>query len=270
MPSSLARRTSSSAVEAPRRNEKFVVTANSAYAGIISNSRKQTVQIPMRARNFAAVETLAIKPHPRPAPAFNPEIIARELVAAIVAPPFHGDALRPFGLHDVMFDLPPIKLRGRSIRNFGRHIDGLRPLEQPDRANGASDCLVQDAKRATPSASPHAPAPPTTAYSGMCVSCGDQPRHAAQAEASAEPVDQMRQLLAVIGPGQSALQRIAALGDQRRKPDHVEAETGIDRHRPARRADPRTTAAPAEGSRSGEPVPSSRRCTAPSARNNAT
>ena len=37
-----------------------------------------------------------------------------------------------------------------------------------------------------------------TAYSGMCVSCGTMPRHAAQAEARAEPVDQMRQLFGVI------------------------------------------------------------------------
>ena len=57
----------------------------------------------------------------------------------------------------------------------------------------------------------------------------NEPRHAAKPEARAEPIDQMRELLALLGPGQSALHRIAALGDQRRKPDHVEAEARIGR-----------------------------------------
>ena len=54
-----------------------------------------------------------------------------------------------------------------------------------------------------------------------------EPRHAAQAEARAEPVDQMRQFLGVIGAGEAGLRRIAALGDQRREPHHVVAEARI-------------------------------------------
>ena len=54
-----------------------------------------------------------------------------------------------------------------------------------------------------------------------------EPRHAAQAKARAEPVDQMRQLLGMVGAGKPGLRRIVALGDQRREPHHVVAEARI-------------------------------------------
>ena len=54
------------------------------------------------------------------------------------------------------------------------------------------------------------------------------PHHAAQAEARAEPVDQMRKLGVVIRRREPRLLRIAALGDERAKPHDVEAEARID------------------------------------------
>ena len=56
----------------------------------------------------------------------------------------------------------------------------------------------------------------------------DQPRDAAQAEARAEAVDQVREVGLMVGRRESGLLRIAALGDERRKPHHVVAEAGID------------------------------------------
>jgi hypothetical protein len=54
-----------------------------------------------------------------------------------------------------------------------------------------------------------------------------EPRHAIQAKPCAEPVDQMRQFLGVIGSCKPGLRRIAPLGDQRREPHHVVAEARI-------------------------------------------
>ena len=53
------------------------------------------------------------------------------------------------------------------------------------------------------------------------------PRHAAQAEARAEPIDQMGEIFGVIVAAKSRLRRIGALGDQRREPHRVVAEAGI-------------------------------------------
>ena len=54
------------------------------------------------------------------------------------------------------------------------------------------------------------------------------PHHAAQSEARAKPVDQMGELGLVIGRREPCLLRIAALGDERAEPHHVEAEARID------------------------------------------
>ncbi len=62
----------------------------------------------------------------------------------------------------------------------------------------------------------------------MCVSCGIEPRDAAQAEARAEPVDQMRQLNRVVGCGEPGLRRFVPLGDERRETQHIEAEARIE------------------------------------------
>ena len=55
----------------------------------------------------------------------------------------------------------------------------------------------------------------------------DEPGDAAQPEAGAEPVDQMRQFLAVVGAGEAGLHRIATLGDESCDPHHVVAEARI-------------------------------------------
>ncbi len=49
----------------------------------------------------------------------------------------------------------------------------------------------------------------------------------AQAEARAEAVDQMREFGGLVAAGEAGLLRIEPLGDQRRKPQHIEAEAGI-------------------------------------------
>ncbi len=54
------------------------------------------------------------------------------------------------------------------------------------------------------------------------------PRDAAQAEARAKSVDQMREVGFMIRRRKAGLLRFAAFGDERAEPDDVEAETGID------------------------------------------
>ena len=55
----------------------------------------------------------------------------------------------------------------------------------------------------------------------------NKPRHTAQAETRAEPVDQVRQLNRMIGRGETGLRRLMTLGDERGEPQHVEAKTRI-------------------------------------------
>ena len=75
-----------------------------------------------------------------------------------------------------------------------------------------------------------------------------EPRHPAQPEARAEPVDEMRKLFRMVGRGEAGLRRIAAVGRERAEPDHVVAEAGIafvaDRRQPLheQRADARGVA----------------------------
>ena len=60
------------------------------------------------------------------------------------------------------------------------------------------------------------------------MSCAHEPRDAAQAEARAEPVDQMRKLRRMIGLREAGLRRFAPFGDERREAQHVVAEARID------------------------------------------
>jgi hypothetical protein len=53
------------------------------------------------------------------------------------------------------------------------------------------------------------------------------PRHAAQAEAGSEPIDQMSELFGVIVAAKPRLHRIGALGGQRRESHRVITEAGI-------------------------------------------
>src|SRR4051812_23284144 len=113
-PSSLACCTISFGCDAPRRNEKLVVTASSAYEISASgNARgrwmsgaflfswsgmaiscKQAVDEPARRAGLARVNPFAIKPEPPPRLILDNVIIARRMLL-VVAPPFGGDALRP-------------------------------------------------------------------------------------------------------------------------------------------------------------------------------
>src|SRR6266480_3031601 len=65
-PRSSARATISRGCEAPRRKEKLVVTASSAYALIYiltrTNSGKQAMHEPARRRGFAAVKAFTVEP----------------------------------------------------------------------------------------------------------------------------------------------------------------------------------------------------------------
>src|SRR5580698_3608594 len=121
-PSSSAAMTISSGCDAPRRNETFVVTANSAYAvvgAVIGRySRKQAVYEPARVRCFAAVDAFAVKPEPLAAGILDEVVIACRFMHA-VAPPFAGDALRPFCAGDVVGFAAPEKLPRRSVGHQG-------------------------------------------------------------------------------------------------------------------------------------------------------
>src|SRR5262245_24624107 len=86
--------------------------------------------------NLAAVKTLPVEPCPHAVLAFDAKVIARELVAAFVAPPFHGDAFGTLGLQHFVLHLPPPEARRWAIGHLVDDLDRFRPLEQPDRAGG--------------------------------------------------------------------------------------------------------------------------------------
>src|SRR5947207_493630 len=79
-PSASARATISCGCEAPRRKEKLVVTASSAYALIYiltrTNSGKQAVHEPARRRDFAAVKAFAVEPEAMAFAVFDEIVIA--------------------------------------------------------------------------------------------------------------------------------------------------------------------------------------------------
>src|SRR3954463_9464640 len=56
----------------------------------------------------------------------------------------------------------------------------------------------------------------------------NEPGDAAQTETRAQPIDQMRKLCRMIGLREAGLRWLVALGDQRRKAQHVVAEAWID------------------------------------------
>src|SRR5215217_4866437 len=87
-PSVCTRSTNSAGCDAPRRKEKLVVTASSAYADIdvthaIKNSPKQTVQKPARALHLAAKQAFAVEPDAGAGAALDTEIIAGERAALL-------------------------------------------------------------------------------------------------------------------------------------------------------------------------------------------
>src|SRR5205807_6960051 len=108
-PSSSARATISCGCEAPRRKEKLVVTASSAYALIYiltrTNSGKQAVHEPARRRGFAVVKAFTVEPEVMAFAVFDKVVIAGEAPFLSlprlrgregwgIAPPFLGDPFR--------------------------------------------------------------------------------------------------------------------------------------------------------------------------------
>src|SRR5205823_551362 len=111
-PSSSAQATISCGCEAPRRKEKLVVTASSAYvliyiltrtnSGKQAISRKQALHEPARRRGFAAVKAFTVEPEAMAFAVFDKVVIAGEAPFLSlprlrgregwgIAPPFLGD-----------------------------------------------------------------------------------------------------------------------------------------------------------------------------------
>src|SRR5215472_5181790 len=124
-PSSSARATSSRGCEAPRRKEKFVATASSAYALIQTHSRKQTVHEPARRRGLAAKEAFAVEPEAAPDGVLDQVVIARGPHPTLprkrgrgregAAPPFGADAFRPLRAGDLVGHAAPGKPPRRAV-----------------------------------------------------------------------------------------------------------------------------------------------------------
>src|SRR5215472_15429292 len=129
-PSAAAVSTSSSGCEAPRRNEKFVVTCSSAYRG----SGKDAMDKPARFV-VAAVETRPEQPEAPPLLVLDPVVIADSLGGArpLRPPPFLGNPLGSIGLHHSMPAPSPGKMKGRVVRQEPERFDWIWRVEQPDR-----------------------------------------------------------------------------------------------------------------------------------------
>ena len=140
------------------------------------HSRKQSVQVPVRFSGSYLVseQSFAIEPDARAFLAFDAEIIAGERMALLVAPPFHGDALRPFGMRDFMQHTPPAKAHRRAIRHLGDGLDRLRPLRTAGSAAPARAYPVRSRLRRIAVAVCRGACAGTaaTANSGICVSRG--------------------------------------------------------------------------------------------------
>ena len=120
---------------------------------------------------------------------------------------------------------PPGELHRRAVRHLGDRLDRFGPLEQPDRAGRGEGCLAHESvscasDRVVSNVAicrllPHDAArqPPHRQhreFRDMRV-LRHEPRHAAQPEARAEPVDQMRELRRMV----AARRGRSARGSQR-------------------------------------------------------
>src|SRR6185312_11182452 len=77
-----------------------------------------------------AMESVAVKPEAQALVGFDAEIIARETV---LLPPFHGDAFRSFGAHDMEIGLAPAEAAGRAFRGHEQgRADFFGPLQQSE------------------------------------------------------------------------------------------------------------------------------------------
>src|SRR3984885_6258106 len=82
---------------------------------------------------FAAVKAVAVDPETQSAFIFDAEIIPRQRLT-ILLPPFHRNPPGAPAPHHDMVRPPPGEMMRRSTRNHReRHLDRLRPFEQPQR-----------------------------------------------------------------------------------------------------------------------------------------
>src|SRR5436305_9131152 len=79
--------------------------------------------------DLALVKPVAIEPEAQAVLVLDAEIVAGQR-GALRPPPFHGDALGPFGAHHGVGGAAPDEASGRAVRHLGDHLDFLRPLEQ--------------------------------------------------------------------------------------------------------------------------------------------
>src|SRR5260370_20049137 len=138
-PRSSARATISRGCEPPRRKEKLVVTASSAYAIIYiltrTNSGKQAVHVPTRRRGFAAVKAFTVEPEAMAFAVFDKIVIAGKAPFLSlsrlrgrerwgIAPPFLGDPFRTLRAGDVVSHPAPAQTPRRAFADergdFGR------------------------------------------------------------------------------------------------------------------------------------------------------
>src|SRR5579885_2853967 len=101
---------------------------------------------PARRRYLPSIDPAAIKPEAPPLPVFHAEVVARG-PRTPVAPPFHGDALGPFGNSDAVQGAAPAELDRRAVRNLRDDIDRLGLLEQ---AQGTARRFARLADRLPP------------------------------------------------------------------------------------------------------------------------
>src|SRR6185437_2976074 len=90
------------------------------------------MQKPAWVAGFPIIKSLTIQPCAHAFLALDAKIIARQCVILAVAPPFHGDALRPFGCDHLVQYMPPAKTYRRAIRHFGNSFNRFRPAEQAE------------------------------------------------------------------------------------------------------------------------------------------
>ena len=76
------------------------------------------------------IKSLTIEPEAMAVGVFDTVIIAGQVAAIFagwggVAPPFRGDAFRPFSVYDLVQQTPPAKHHWRTVRHFGHGVDDL-------------------------------------------------------------------------------------------------------------------------------------------------
>ena len=174
------------------------------------------------------VKAFAVEPDPRALAALDAEIIARQRVALVVAPPFHGDALGPFGMRDLMRHAPPGNCTGgpsgtsamasigsgRSNRRIGRAGTRLSCSRRSCDCSAAAACRMRRHGR-------HRDIPEYACPAARAASrgAGRSARPAGRSDAQAP-----RAWSGPASPVCAGSQRSVASADE---PHHVEAEARI-------------------------------------------